>query len=99
MLTQVSKQMTQIFSPQELDEKNKQLCCYINLTKQIVIACIKNIPGRSCERVIFPEERFLFEVPRDSYLEISQHTLIGIIKETIPCSELIVNEPLILDIN
>jgi hypothetical protein len=91
--------MTRIFSPQELNDNDKQLCCYINRLQEIVTACIKDIPGRLCERVIFPQERFLFEAPKDSYLEIYRYTSVGMLKDTISCSELVVKEARISDFN
>ncbi|BAU64689.1 hypothetical protein STA3757_20620 [Stanieria sp. NIES-3757] len=84
--------MTQIFFPEGLELKNKQLCCYFNHTNKIVIARLHGIAKRDCERVIFPQERFLFEAPIDSELEIVQFYSTNIFKDIIPCSELIVRE-------
>lgn len=89
--------MTQIFAPKDLPPDSKQLCCYINQTKTIAIARIRDIPGRDCERVVFPQERFLFEAPNNSNLEIYQHTPTGIITDTIPCSQLKLTENIIAD--
>ncbi|AFZ36461.1 protein of unknown function DUF1830 [Stanieria cyanosphaera PCC 7437] len=84
--------MTQIFFPQDLELKNKHLCCYINRTNKIVIVRLHGIPKRDCERVIFPQERFLFEAPIVSELEVVQAYSTNIFKDMIPCSELIVKE-------
>lgn len=77
--------MTRIFFPSLPQETQTELCCYYNKMKQVVIARITNIPNWYCERVIFPQESFLFEVPSNAELEIYQHTLTGIIKDVIPC--------------
>lgn len=46
------------------------LCSYANMTDQIQIARITNIPGWYFERVVFPQEYLLFEAPPEAQLEI-----------------------------
>ena len=80
--------MTQIFFPPNLDDDSKQLYCYRNSTSKIVIAKVRGLEDRHCERVVFPEENFLFEANEDCELEIAQQTSIGIIRDMIPCTQL-----------
>ena len=46
------------------------LCSYINNTKQIQIVKIDSLANRNLERVIFPDEVFLFEAPAVAQLDI-----------------------------
>lgn len=46
------------------------LCYYANTSNQLQIARIKNIPGWRFERLIFPQERLLFEALPEALLEI-----------------------------
>ncbi|MEL7408796.1 MAG: DUF1830 domain-containing protein, partial [Cyanobacteria bacterium J06558_2] len=55
---------------------------------KVVIAKINMLKDRHCERVIFPNEKFLFTADENCELEIYQQTDGGIIKDVIPCSEL-----------
>lgn len=84
--------MTQIFFPDELNTTSKKLYCYTNCSDKVVIARLLGIPERECERVVFPKESFLFEAPLDSELELTQFYSTNIVKEIIPCTELIVKE-------
>lgn len=45
-------------------------CCYVNVTLQLQIVRIANIPKFSLERVVFPGERLMFEALPDAKLEI-----------------------------
>ena len=80
--------MTQIFFPSKPDDTEQQVYCYFNDTSKIAIVRILGLETRYCERVVFPQEKFLFEANNDCELEITQHTVTGIIKNTIPCSQL-----------
>ena len=80
--------MTQIFFPPSPNKNSQTLYCYTNRTNKIVIARIRNLENRHCERVVFPGEQFLFEAEDSCELEISQQTKIGIIEDAIPCSQL-----------
>ena len=80
--------MTQIFFPPHLDDDSKQLYCYTNKTTKVVVAKVRGLAHRHCERVVFPEEKFLFEAHEDCELEIARQTTIGIVKDRIPCSQL-----------
>lgn len=80
--------MTQIFFPPESDLSHQKLYCYTNTASQIVIAKIRGLDNRHCERVVFPGEKFMFRANNDCDLEISRQTNAGIIKDNISCSRL-----------
>ncbi len=80
--------MTQIFFPPNLDNKCQTLYCYVNKFSKVVIAKIHGIKDRQCERVIFPEEKFLFWANDNCEIEIIQQTNIGIIQNVLSCSQL-----------
>ena len=80
--------MTQIFFPSSLNSEYHKVYCYINNFTNIVIAKIHGIKNRHCERVIFPKEKFLFIADDNCQLEIIRQTDIGIIKDTVDCSQL-----------
>ncbi len=65
------------------------LCCYINVTAQIQLIRIPNIPNLSLERVVFPGERLMFEAVPEAQLEIRSSQNITFI---IPCQNLQVSE-------
>ena len=79
--------MTQIFFP-PTDTDSRELYCYTNRTDKIIIARIRGFAERHCERVVFPGEQFLFEAEDSSKLKISRQTNVGIIEDTISCSQL-----------
>ncbi|HBL15170.1 MAG TPA: hypothetical protein DD379_28025 [Cyanobacteria bacterium UBA11162] len=69
------------------------LCCYVNGTSKMLMARIANIPDWRFERVIFPEERLLFEAPPHAKLEIHRNTEMGtILSDSIPCRYLRVSK-------
>ena len=80
--------MTQIFFPSSSDIQQPKIYGYVNEFTQVVIAKINGLKNRQCERVIFPAEKFLFMANDNCKLEIFQKTDIGIIKDTIACSQL-----------
>ena len=80
--------MTQIFFPQNSNIDSQELYCYTNQTGKIVIVKIRGLDDRHCERVVFPGEKFLFEAKDDCELAISYQPSIGIVEDTIPCSQL-----------
>ena len=84
--------MTQIFFPSNPDTKQQKVYCYVNQSAKVVIAKINGLQNRHYERVIFPAERFLFVADDSCELEIHQQTDIGIIQNTIVCSQLEVIE-------
>jgi hypothetical protein len=49
---------------------NRILCYYTNPSKQIQIIRIINIPNWYFERVLFPQQRLLFEAIPHAYLEV-----------------------------
>ena len=53
--------MAQILDPIPNDRKNSILCCYVNVTSNIQVARITNIPNWYFERVVFPGQRLMFE--------------------------------------
>ncbi len=54
------------------DCSSKTLCCYSNLTSQVQIVRISNLPNWYLEHVVFPHEYFLFEAPAAAELEVYQ---------------------------
>ena len=69
-------------------ENQTLLCAYINLTSQIQVA---KIPGNpEFEKVIFPDEKLLFDAPEASelklFIEIAGKTSLF---ASIPCQQLI----------
>jgi hypothetical protein len=67
------------------DCSEKALCCYINDTSQIQIGRIANLSDSYFERVIFPQQRLLFEAPPFAELEIYTGELASaILQERIP---------------
>lgn len=69
------------------------LCCYVNTTSQLQQARIKHVSGWLFERVVFPQQRLLFEAVPDAMLEIYTHMANSAsLLEQIPCLRLQVNE-------
>jgi Domain of unknown function (DUF1830) len=69
------------------------LCSYINVTSQIQIARITNIPNWYFERVVFPGQRLVFEALPEALLEIHTGMMASaILSDTIPCHRLRVKE-------
>jgi hypothetical protein len=65
------------------------LCCYINITSQIQIIQITNIPNLHWERVVFPGQRLMFEAATEAKLEINTSETITLI---VPCQKLRITE-------
>lgn len=65
------------------------LCCYVNVTAQIQVIRIQNIPNLHLERVVFPRERLMFEAVPEAQLEIRNSQNITVI---VPCQNLQVSE-------
>ena len=80
--------MTQIFSPAESSTDYQKLYCYTNNLHQVVVVRIRGLMERDCERVVFPQEKFLFEANDKCQIEIIKTTITGVIKDSIPCSQL-----------
>jgi len=85
--------MAQILDPLPFDESTSILCCYVNVTSQMQIARITNIPNWYFERVVFPGQRLVFEALPEAQLEIHTGMMASaIISDTIPCDRLSVVE-------
>ncbi len=54
----------------KVDSRVFTLCCYINRTNKIQIGRIANIDQWYFEKVIFPQQRLLFDAPPEAELEI-----------------------------
>lgn len=54
----------------QIDPCSFTLCCYINRTDKIQIGRIANIDQWYFEKVIFPQQRLLFDAPPEAELEI-----------------------------
>ncbi|MGK7892467.1 MAG: DUF1830 domain-containing protein [Xenococcus sp. (in: cyanobacteria)] len=65
------------------------LCCYVNRTDKIQIGRIVNIEQWYFEKVIFPQQRLLFDAPPEAELEIYADERVEVIR--IHCNELAVN--------
>ena len=87
-------------SYQRSSEGNNQiLCYYANITNQIQVVRIENIPNWYFERVMFPGQRLMFEAWPEAVLEI--HTGIvanAILSDKIPCYVMRVIEEVVHDI-
>lgn len=59
-----------MLSVPQTDLGSLTLCCYINRTNKIQIGRIANIEQWYFERVIFPQQRLLFDAPPEAELEI-----------------------------
>ena len=65
---------------------NQILCYYPNVTNQIQVVRIGNIPNWYFERVMFPGQRLMFEAAAESVLEIHTGTVASaILSDKIPC--------------
>ncbi|MCL2932451.1 MAG: DUF1830 domain-containing protein [Trichodesmium sp. MAG_R03] len=85
--------MAQILDPIPSNSSNQILCCYVNVTSQIQIAKISNIPNWHFERVVFPGQRLIFEAVIGASMEIHTGTVASsILSDTIPCDRLQINE-------
>lgn len=74
------------------------LCYYENVSSQVQIARIANIPNGVFERVIFPRERLLFETLPEALLEVRTSTS-ALLLDQIPCLSLQVREGLRTGLN
>ena len=61
---------------------------YINVTSQMQIIRMKNIPSYYWERVIFPGQQLIFEAMTSALLEIYTSDAIAIPTDVIPCEQL-----------
>lgn len=85
--------MSQTLDPVPNDESDRILCSYINLTSQIQVARITNVPNWYFERVVFPGQRLVFESLAFGILEIHTGMMASaIMSDSIPCDRLIVGE-------
>ena len=86
--------MAQILDPLPPEHSGKILGCYVNATSKIQVARISNIPNWYFERVVFPGQRLVFEVPKQAQMEIHTGMMASaIISDTIPCDRLVVHQP------
>ncbi|MCW6049230.1 DUF1830 domain-containing protein [Microcoleus sp. A2-C5] len=65
---------------------SKILCYYANITNQIQVVRIGNIPNWCFERVMFPGQRLMFEAAVEAVLEIHTGAVASaILSDKIPC--------------
>ncbi len=65
---------------------NQILCYYANVTNQIQVVRIGNIPNWYFERVMFPGQRLMFEAAPEAVLEIHTGAVVtAILSDKIPC--------------
>ncbi|HLO51412.1 MAG TPA: DUF1830 domain-containing protein [Kamptonema sp.] len=82
-----------MFTLRPLQLNNRVLCYYANPTKQIQIVRITNIANWYFEKVVFPQQRLMFEAVPEAVLEISTGTIASsLLSEKIPCHLLCVKE-------
>lgn len=55
----------------------KILCYYFNPSSEMQILKLKNSPGSKYEKVVFPQQRLLFEAFPNSFLEVHRNTFTG----------------------
>ena len=85
--------MSQILDPLPNGANNSVLCCYVNQSDRIQVARITNIPNWYFERVVFPQQRLVFEAVPQALLEIHCGMMASaILSDTIPCERLCVND-------
>lgn len=85
--------MAQILDPIPSDNSASILCCYVNVTSQLQIVRVTNIPNWYFERVVFPGQRLVFEALPDAQLEINTGNMASaILSDTIPCDRLCIDE-------
>jgi hypothetical protein len=85
--------MAELFSRLPSAYSSEILCYYVNVTSEIQIAQITNIPNWYFERVVFPGERLFFNAVSNAQLEIyTSRRGSAILADTIPCKSLRVNE-------
>ncbi len=78
-----------MLSISQVDSRSFALCYYINQTDKIQIVRIVNIDQWYFEKVIFPQQRLLFDAPPEAELEI--HANEKEVKTLVRCEELLVN--------
>lgn len=77
--------------PTELN--NQILCYYRNSTKKIQIIRITNIPNWHFEKIVFPQQRLMFEACPEAYLQIYREIMgFFILSEQIQCHLLCAKE-------
>ncbi|ELS02223.1 protein of unknown function (DUF1830) [Xenococcus sp. PCC 7305] len=59
-----------MLSISKVDSRSFSLCCYVNRTDQIQIVRISNIDEWYFEKVIFPQQRLLFDALPEAELEV-----------------------------
>ncbi len=65
---------------------NPILCYYTNVTNQVQVLRIGNIPNWYFERVMFPGQRLMFEAAAEAVLEIHSGAVASaILSDKIPC--------------
>lgn len=75
------------------------LCYYVNTTATLQTSCISGGVDATLKRLIFPQQRFLFEAPLKATLEIRTYSSSGETVVHIPCAQLQVNQRMILHEN
>lgn len=79
------------FRPSQLN--NLVLCYYANPTNQIQVIRITNLANWYFEKVVFPQQRLMFEAFPEAILEISTGTIASsLLSDKIPCHLLCVKE-------
>ncbi len=74
------------------DSPDLILCYYTNTTAVLQTACVSGSADIAFERIVFPQQRLLFEAPLDATLEVRTCSSIGETIVQIPCLQLQVNQ-------
>ena len=69
-------------------QHSKILCCYFNSTNLIQIIKVLEHKSYSLEKIIFPQQRILFESTLLGQIEIYQPQGQQILKKTVPCTSI-----------
>lgn len=75
------------------DSADLILCYYTNTTAKLQKATLSSVSDAVFERIVFPQQRLLFEATLDAMLEIRTCSSVAdAIVVQIPCSQLQVNQ-------
>ncbi|MBD2304390.1 DUF1830 domain-containing protein [Chroococcidiopsis sp. FACHB-1243] len=81
--------MTKIISSLPSEQESPILCCYVNVTSQIQVIRIVDLPSYYFERAVFPGQRLFFEALPSAELEVHTGMTIGsILADKISCLHL-----------
>lgn len=87
--------MNNILDPLPFNASRHITCRYKNATNRLQIIRIANLLDWYFERVVFPQQQFIFHALPEALLEVrSSATVTAIQSDCIPCSQLRLAEPM-----